>query len=186
MNFDAVILAGGKSSRMGRDKAFLEINGQPLLLRQIEIVRAAGAGEILISGRVGRDYSRFGLRVVQDERPEAGPLAGIHAAMSVVRGSRLLVLAVDLPAMNTEFLRNLAAAAAGGGVVPRIAGQVEPLAAIYPCSAREIAGARLRDKNHGVCDFAHICVMAGLAIYADFPAQIGALFKNVNSPPDLA
>src|SRR5690349_130325 len=81
MNFSAVILAGGKSSRMGRDKAWLEINGQILLTRQIELVQAGGATEVFISGRAGMDYSAFGCRVLQDRFPNAGPLAGIERAL---------------------------------------------------------------------------------------------------------
>src|SRR5215469_13467268 len=59
MNFDAVILAGGKSSRMNRDKAFLNIDGRTLLARQIELARQAGAKNIFVSGRSGKDYSSF-------------------------------------------------------------------------------------------------------------------------------
>ncbi|HEY5345385.1 MAG TPA: NTP transferase domain-containing protein, partial [Verrucomicrobiae bacterium] len=59
MNFSAVILAGGKSSRMGRDKAFLEIGGTTLLARQIGLARELGAAEIFISGRAETDYSKF-------------------------------------------------------------------------------------------------------------------------------
>ncbi len=67
MNFSAVILAGGKSSRMGRDKAWLEFDGQSLLARQIACVRRAGASEVFISGRAGVDYSAFGCPVMEDE-----------------------------------------------------------------------------------------------------------------------
>ncbi len=66
MSFGAVILAGGQSSRMGQDKAFVMLHGKYLLQAQIEIVRAAGFSEILISGRPGVDYSAFGLPVLLD------------------------------------------------------------------------------------------------------------------------
>ena len=66
MNFGAVILAGGKSSRMGRDKAFLEIGGPSLLARQISLVRDIGAAEIFISGRKGVNYSGFNCCVLTD------------------------------------------------------------------------------------------------------------------------
>src|SRR5258705_13766374 len=81
MNFSAVILAGGKSSRMGRDKAWLEAGGQSLLARQIGLVRELGAAEVFISGRADADYSEFGCRVLQDKFPDAGPLAGIERAL---------------------------------------------------------------------------------------------------------
>ena len=87
MNFSAVILAGGKSSRMGRDKAFLSISGKTMLARQIETVRAAGAAEIFISGRAETNYSEFGCRVLVDKFHNAGPLAGIEAALAAATQS---------------------------------------------------------------------------------------------------
>lgn len=186
MNLSAVILAGGQSSRMGRDKAFLEIEGKSLLQRQIETVRLAGAAELLISGRAGVDYSACGLPVVFDQFPEAGPLSGIHAAWSLAQNQQLLVLAVDLPLMSSAFLRNLAVASVGGrGVIPRLAGQIEPLVAIYSSAAREIAGGMLRRGEFAVRRFAHTCVSSGFAAYMDLPADNEPLFKNLNSPDDF-
>ena len=186
MSLGAVILAAGKSTRMGRDKAFLEFNGQPLLQRQIDLVRGAGVAEILISGRAGVDYSAYGLPVVLDQASNAGPLAGIHAALSRTRNLQLLVLAVDLPQMTAAFLRLLKeAATGGGGVVPRLAGHVEPLAAIYPASSRDLAGKLLGEQKYAVRSFASACVMSGLASYMDCPAESGVLFKNLNMPGDL-
>src|SRR5206468_12665848 len=78
MNFSAVILAGGKSVRMGCDKSFVELAGQTLLARQVQLVRAAGAIEVFISGRTGADYSTYVCRVLVDKFQGAGPLAGLH------------------------------------------------------------------------------------------------------------
>lgn len=186
MNFSAVILAGGRSTRMGRDKAFLEMGGQTLLERQIETVRAAGAAEVFISGRPATDYSTFGLRVVHDEFSDAGPLGGIHAALLAASHPLLLVLAVDLPEINADFLKHLMAAShAGAGIIPRVSGMIEPLAAIYPRSAQKFAGTLLREQKFAVRDFAVACVQAGLAGFEDFPNDFARLFQNLNSPADL-
>ena len=88
MIFSAVILAGGKSLRMGRDKAWLEIEGQTLLARQIALARETGAAEIFISGRADADYSAFGCPVLQDGFPDAVPLAGIERALDASSCSR--------------------------------------------------------------------------------------------------
>src|SRR6516165_9757616 len=90
MNLSAVVLAGGKSSRMGRDKARLEIGGQPSLARQIQLVKEIGAGEVFISGRAGKNYEEFGCRVLFDQFRDAGPLAGIERAVAEASLSRLL------------------------------------------------------------------------------------------------
>jgi len=185
MNFSAVILAGGKSSRMGQDKAFLEMGGRKLLDRQLDTLVAAGAEEIFISGRAGVDYSAFGCRVLNDQIPDAGPLAGIHAALSVSRQPLLLVLAVDLPEMNAMFLRRLLmASASGGGVISRLGDKVEPLAAFYPLAALIIAGRMIAQKQFAVRDLAEACVRERQAAYFEVPAEFARLFQNLNSPAD--
>ena len=183
MNFSAVILAGGKSSRMGRDKAFLELDGKTLLARQIQTVREAGAGEVFISGRAGVDYSKHGCRVLADRFSGVGPLAGIHAGLNAATTPLLLVLAVDLVEIDAAFLRELTQA--GTGVIPRVAGDIEPLAAVYPCKGACTAELMLREGKFVVQDFAEACVQAGLAKFADFPVTTSNRFRNLNSPADL-
>lgn len=186
MNFSAVILAGGKSSRMGRDKAFLEIGRQTLLARQIEIVRAAGAVEVFISGRDGTDYSAFNCRVLKDNFRDAGPLAGIEAALAAATNPLLLVLAVDLPAMRVELLRWLAAACGENhGVIPCVGSGVEPLAAFYPRPARALAETQIANDDKAVRAFAERCVQAGLARLEELPATDAPGFANWNSPGDM-
>jgi len=186
MNFSAVILAGGKSSRMGRDKAFLEIAGISLLARQIETVRAAGAAEVFISGRLGVDYSAFNCDLLLDQFPDAGPLAGIAVALAVAAHPMVLVLAVDLPAVNAEFLRRLRTGCTESvGTIPRVDGYLEPLVAFYPKAAHVVAEKMLAAHNFAVKDFACGCVRSGLGVFEDLPAADSANFKNCNSPSDL-
>lgn len=136
MNFSAVILAGGKSSRMGCDKAALEIDGQTLLARQITLVRELGTTEVFISGRSEADYSAFGCRVLVDQVSGSGPLGGVERALIEMTSPLLLVLAVDLPEMSADLLRRLAAGATDAfGAIPKLAGGIEPLAAFYPKAA---------------------------------------------------
>jgi molybdopterin-guanine dinucleotide biosynthesis protein A len=187
MSFSAVILTGGKSSRMGCDKAFLEIGGQLLLARQIQLVRAAGAVEVFISGRADVDYSAFGCRVLQDQFPKAGPLAGIERGLDAASFPRLLVLAVDLPDMSAEFLHRLAGHASGkSGVIPRMCGNIEPLAAFYPKSALPLAVAQLTANRNAVKPFAERCVQASLANYFHVSQADARRFQNWNSPADFA
>ncbi|MGC3960814.1 MAG: molybdenum cofactor guanylyltransferase [Verrucomicrobiota bacterium] len=193
MNFSAVILAGGQSSRMGRDKARVEISGETLLARQIKLVRVAGAAEVLISGRADRDDTQFGLRVLTDNFPSSGPLAGIESALRVCRTPLLLVLAVDMPHMTAEFLQQLQRQCGGGsGILPRRAGQLEPLAAFYPRAAAQIATELLLQSkaspgitSPGVGFFASRCVSEALAHFYDLPADCAKYFTNWNEPQDV-
>ena len=186
MSFSAVILAGGKSSRMGCDKAFLEIDGKPLLARQIAVAREAGARDVFISGRADTDYSSFDGLVLQDQFENAGPLAGIERALNALSTPLLLVLAVDLPAMSPEFLRGLFARCDRDlGAIARVAGQIEPLVAFYPKVAAPMAEVRLRDGNKVVSAFAQHCVQSGLASFIDIPADDASYFVNWNAPADV-
>ena len=186
MNFSAVILAGGKSSRMGCDKAFLEVAGETLLARQIRLAQTVGATEVFISGRGGVDYSLFSGRVLLDELSEVGPLAGIERALAAMDSSLLLVLAVDLPEISADFLRELATHCTDQlGAIPRVDGRVEPLVAYYPRAAHALAVSRLNQKLLAIKDFAAACVLVGHARFVDLPASEARHFANWNSPADF-
>jgi molybdopterin-guanine dinucleotide biosynthesis protein A len=185
--FSAVILAGGKSSRMGRDKAFVEVGGSSLIARQIALVGDVGAGEVFISGREDVDYSAFGCRVLVDEFSDAGPLAGIERALDASSSPLVLVLAVDMPAMNSPMLRRLlASCTAVRGVIPRTKDGIEPLAAIYPKAALNTLKRELQQgKSPGVRWLAQECVAAGLAQFVDVSDADVESFVSVNSPEEL-
>jgi molybdopterin-guanine dinucleotide biosynthesis protein A len=187
MKFSAVILAGGKSSRMGRDKAWLPLDSQTLLARQIELVRGLAPADIFISGRADTDYRSLGCPVLTDEFADAGPLAGIAAGLKAASAPLILVLAVDLPHMSADVLeRLLAASEPERGVVPRLAGQIEPLAAVYPGVSAALANAQLTTGRLAVRDFAARCEQTGLVRYRDLPPELTGSFANWNSPADLA
>ncbi len=155
MKFSALILAGGRSQRMGRDKAMLDIDGQTLLTRQIQLVRELGASEVFVSGRVGVDYAAFGCEVLFDLFPDAGPLAGVERGLARSTTPLLLVLAVDLPRMTKDYLqRLLLACTENAGVVPEIDGRLEPLVAVYPRRAHALAMERLGSGDNGMQHFA--------------------------------
>lgn len=133
VTFSAVLLAAGRSSRMGTDKALLSSQGRTLWQRQVEVLRAAGAREIFLSARPEQEWVPRNMMVVRDAVPDAGPLAGIAAALAICSEGHLAVLAVDLPKMHPAwFAQLLANCAPGIGVVGRRNGFYEPLAAIYP------------------------------------------------------
>ena len=170
---------------MGRDKAWLGVGGQRLLERQIELVRATGAVEVFISGRADTDYEGFGGRVLHDKFAGVGPLAGIERALTAAKSPLLLVLAVDLVEMSAECLRRLAAGCSMNvGVIPRVNGNLEPLAAFYPKSAQALAGSQLEGGNFAVKDFAERCVRGSLSCFIELAASEAHNFANWNSPAD--
>src|SRR5205807_372585 len=95
------VLAGGKSSRMGGDKALLEFDRRPLLTRMLELGNEISDDVRIVGGR--ERFSAFG-PVVEDLYLERGPLGGIHAALGATDRELSLVLAVDLPFLTADFL----------------------------------------------------------------------------------
>lgn len=186
MNFSAVILAGGRSQRMGRDKAWLRLEGEPLLARQIELARALGAEEIFISSRADVDYTSFDCRVLNDRITNAGPLAGIDSALAAISTPLLLVLAVDMPRMTPLPLQTLLVCCnETRGAIPRFHQHIEPLAAIYPKSALQLARELLDAHCYAARDFAERCVELKLAAFIDLPDNHSACFANWNTPADI-
>lgn len=186
MNLSAVILAGGKSVRMGRDKARLDLSGRPLLARQIQLVGEIGAEEIFVSGRAGENYEEFGCPVLPDRLDNAGPLAGIERALAVASFSRLLVVAVDMPHLTPGILGQLIEYRGDDlGVIPRIEGRIEPLAAIYPKSAWNLAVSLLDKGIYAAKTFTDQCVQDSLAVFCDFDASAARFFSNWNLPADV-
>ncbi len=166
----------------------LQVTGEPLLERQLRVLKEAGANEILLSigqqcpGRPTLDPS---IRVVTDRLQDIGPLGGIDAAFSLMSGTHLLVLAVDLPQMNSPLLQLLIhRSTVFQGVVPRVAHQLEPLVAVYPAAARTVLGEQLDREQFSVAEFARHCHSVGLVQFWDVPKSLDRGFLNWNQPGD--
>lgn len=101
---------------MGTDKAFLELDGAPLIARVLERVRAL-ADDVLISANDAARFSKFGVRVVPDVMPNAGPLAGICAGLETAAHEVAIVVACDMPLLNVGLLEYMCAFAQDYDVV---------------------------------------------------------------------
>ena len=132
----AVLLAGGESHRMGRDKASILIRGKPLWEHQLEKLRKVQPEQLFVSARIDPSWRPGDVRFVADTAPSRGPLSGLAASIERMTTSHLLALAVDMPWMSKTYLEFLCAQIESGcGVVPKIGDRAEPLAAIYPQEA---------------------------------------------------
>jgi molybdenum cofactor guanylyltransferase len=184
MRCSAVLLAGGKSSRMGRDKAFLEIDGQPLWQRQLATLRQLSPEQLMISGPRRKEWSEY--EIVTDEFADAGPLAGVAAALRKCTSPRLVVLAVDLPDMKADFLRSLLPLCENRkGVVPHTRDHFEPLAAVYPAACAALAAAALRAGDFSMQHFARRAQEQDLLLERFLSDAETLLFANLNTPADL-
>jgi molybdopterin-guanine dinucleotide biosynthesis protein A len=181
MRCSAVLLAGGKSTRMGRDKALLEIDGEPLWRRQFATLRRLSPEQLMVSGP-----TRGEGETVADQIENAGPLAGVAAALQKCTAPLLVVLAVDLPAMTTNFLQMLLTACREGiGIVPQHAEFFEPLAAVYPKACVSLAEGALARGELALQDFVRNLIARKMMMPREISGAEEALFANLNTPLDL-
>lgn len=187
MELSAVILAGGESKRMGRDKAWVEFGGKPLVQLAVEKVRQLCIKEIFISGRACEDYSALKCPVLFDLEPGFGPLGGMERGLHECSSPLLLVLAVDLPQMTSAFLARMQLACDRlTGVVPKLNGELEPLAAIYPKRCHAIAFAAIARSQHSARDLAAACLRERAVRTLAVERDEVECFLNANLPTDLS
>jgi molybdopterin-guanine dinucleotide biosynthesis protein A len=144
-----VVLAGGWSTRMGREKALMPVRGAgspTLLADRTSLLLTLGVGHVMISLRVDLDCPDASLDVVRDAPGTFGPLAGIAAALRRAPGRPLLVLGVDMPFVDASILGHIIRSATPTrGCAPRVGGRWEPHCAVYPPSTLAPAEALLRE-----------------------------------------
>src|SRR6478752_3255668 len=107
MKVGAVLLAGGESRRMGRDKATVLFRGKPLWQIQLELLRKLEPAEIFVSARADPRWRPADVQFVADDQPSRGPVSGIAASLARMHTAHLLALAIDMPFMSENYLRYL-------------------------------------------------------------------------------
>ncbi len=198
---NAFILAGGQSTRMGRDKALLEFQHTPLIARAVDCLRSLPLSARICGSRP--DLARFA-PVIPDRFPGCGPLAGIEAGLAATDAALNLFIPVDMPDLPVEFLRWMIARAEASeavATIPCLGGRAQPLCAIY--------SRRLAPGLRSVLGSGHYKVMAAIAAAAASLAEradsfqmesvaaalspglwpmnppLRQWFRNLNTPADL-
>lgn len=195
---NAFILAGGQSSRMGRDKALLELGGHPLIEHALGKLRALGFSPRIVGVR--SDLAAFAI-VVPDNFPHTGPLGGIEAALAASNTEQNLFLPVDLPWLPVEFLRWLIERAENTNAlatVPRLQGRPQPLCAVYSKALLPYAQSALAADDAKVMRAVeHAAKLTGLRIDTfdvepiaaaqawEQPLPLHRWFENINTPADF-
>ncbi|MCA9878872.1 MAG: molybdenum cofactor guanylyltransferase [Thermomicrobiales bacterium] len=193
----AAVLAGGKSERMGQDKAFLPlVAGGPTLLEIVlERLRGVADDVLIVANDVAR-HEGYGARVVRDVIPGFGTLSGIHAALTNARHEHCLVVACDMPLLNPAVLAYMAGLPRGYDVlIPQTpgvsrqgnSGQIyQTLHAIYARRCAEPIAAQLRAGRQQVVGFfpaVQVQVVDRETLLTLDPGE--ATFMNTNTPEAL-
>jgi molybdenum cofactor guanylyltransferase len=181
------IQAGGRSSRMGRDKGLVELAGKPLVSHIIDRLGSL-AGEVLITTNDPPSYAAFGIRTAADTDPGAGALDGLFTALTAAAGDPVLVVACDMPFASRPLAAHLLAlSATAEAVVPRPGEEFEPLFAVYRRSCAAAIRRALDGGRRRVISFfteVDLRVVEADDIRSIDPDPLA--FFNVNTPADLA
>lgn len=185
-DISAVLLAGGESRRMGRDKASILIRGKPLWEHQLEKLRMLQSEKIFVSAREDPSWRPDDVQFIADAPPSRGPLSGLAASLGQMNTSHLLALAIDMPWMNKTYLEFLCAhVEPGRGVIPRITDRAEPLAAIYPQEAAIDFRHALTGHDFSLQSLVRELVADGKVRLISVSPQDKKKFLNVNALSDL-
>jgi molybdenum cofactor guanylyltransferase len=191
----AFILAGGSSSRMGRAKGLLKIDGQALLLRTARVVSPLVSSVTVIGP--ANPYRRLGLSTIPDRIPGLprlaafqGPLAGIVTALSASKSRWNLILACDLPYLSRDWVQALLRRARrtnAQAFLPSTLGGLEPLAAVYRLDAYEKLAEAFQEGVRKVTD-----ALKRIPVETVMSSELGdfedaqRVLQNMNTPADLA
>ncbi len=148
-----IILAGGKSSRMGRNKALLPVGKRPLIQHLFDRLRPL-FDEALISTNDRTGYPALDATWVPDAFPNTGALGGMHASLQAMRSEEAFVIGCDTPQPNLDLVRHLLSLVPGAdAVVPRIDGRPEPTHAVYSRTVVPAAERQLRAGRYKITGF---------------------------------
>ncbi len=182
----SIVLAGGESSRLGRDKAFLEAKGQFLIEIILERLRQLSQEVIIVANEPDR-FEEFGATLVSDVYPGKGALGGVYSGVKRASNCHSLVVACDMPFLDLSLLRYMQTLAARYDVViPRIGDLTEALHAIYAKDCLPFMEEQMRQGDLTIIHFfPHVRVR-----YVEqpeievFDAQHLSFF-NINTEADL-
>jgi len=180
-----VLLAGGKSSRMNKNKAFLELEGKPLVERSLAVLQRVFT-EVLISSNAPELYSGYGVPVIQDQILERGPLEGLYQGLKSATNEWVFFVACDMPFLRVEVIRFLFTwTSKYDAIVPRLQSGLHPLHSFYhrrclPSIKNNLEAGRLK-----IIDFYPTCSVkyveeTELEIFSDLTKA----FCNVNTPEE--
>jgi molybdopterin-guanine dinucleotide biosynthesis protein A len=179
-----VILAGGKSSRMGKDKALLDIRGTPLIKLVTETIKQV-FGRVIVVANDAQAYQFLGLEVVPDVFKECGPLGGIHAAFVHSDSSSVFITACDTPCISPDLIRYILSFPSQKSVKIPVAAECEhPLCGVYHRDIFPALVHRLEQKKLKVLDFLEEISYERIPITSSLSFYKSDFFININTESD--
>ncbi|MDR7520375.1 MAG: molybdenum cofactor guanylyltransferase [Armatimonadota bacterium] len=181
-----VVLAGGQSRRLGTDKAFIEVEGVPMIGRVLGALWACCADVVIVAKDPAR-YQGLDARLIPDAWPAQAPLVGVCSGLRAMETPWGFVAACDLPFLSPDAVRLLARLAVGSdAAVPRVDGRWHPLHAVYRAAVAPLLEAHMEQGTRSMID-----ALKALRVRPVTEEELRAVdatlrtLHNVNAPQDL-
>lgn len=180
-NYTAVILAGGKNSRMGTEKGLLLVNGITIIERIINVLKPIVDDIIIITN--GTNYDYLGYKTYKDIYIDCGPMGGIYTALNYSNTAKNFVVSCDMPFISNELVQFIIDNSAASKIaIPLHHEKLEPLCAIYDKICQFKLEELLKNKEWKLMDSLKHFQVKKISI----PENIlkGNCFANINTPDD--
>lgn len=184
MKISGIILAGGKSNRMGQNKALLEIGGTSMIERVVRVMSGV-CSEVLIAGGNEGELGHLGYPIVPDIYPGCGPLSGLHAGLSAARNRYSFVSACDIPFLSEELMRRIISEKDGcDAVILKHGEYFEPLFSLYGKTFIKAAETSVKNGVYKVTAALSLVKWKPYTVdFNDMPGIKKSLI-NINTPKD--
>lgn len=180
----SAILAGGENRRFPSLKGFIEVEGSPIIVRNLALLRKVSE-RVVISTNQPERYFHLGAPMAGDVIRDSGPMGGIVSLFLATRAEELLISACDMPFIHIDIIKYIIKSRSGQATVPVIGGEPEPLLAVY---TREASGVMERELREGQRSLRRMLNALDVTyIDEDRLRQIdptGRSFVNINTPED--
>ena len=180
-----IVLAGGRSSRMGEDKSLMRLNGKTLIEYSIDALRPICEKVIISSNNPNYDFT--GCEVWPDELPDQAPIIGIYSCLKRSETELNIILSCDMPLMSASMIGFLLAKSADYDITVPVHdnGQIEPLCGVYKKSSQEILKEFIESGNFRLNDCIRSASYQFIPVDAQIPCNTPNLFLNINTPSDF-
>ena len=184
IDITGIILAGGKSSRMGSDKGLIEFNGKPMIQHIIDRFNELNLPILIIANNPA--YSKFGYPVVEDLIKDKGPVGGIYTGLMTSNSDRNLIVSCDMPNISSQLLEHLINQSKGHPLtIPHHGQRLHPLIGVYSKSTLDSFKASLKNDQLRLSSICSALDAKIITLSDDLKINLSADFSNINTLQDI-
>lgn len=183
-NITGIILAGGKSSRMGSDKGIVNLNGKKFVEHILEAL-LPNVNEVMIIAN-NDNYNYLGYKVINDKIKDCGPLGGIYTGLMDSKTENNIVVSCDIPFINSNLVKYIIENTSNADItVPIYKGNIEPLCAVYTKRTSDQIYNLIMNKDLKIQNIFKYFITKELYITKIQKFYTDKLFVNINTPEEL-